>query len=45
MLLLHLYAYHQELETILALLLNMVCNALVAGGQLLGAEQQTIRPG
>jgi len=27
----HLYAHHQELETILVLLLHMVCNALVAG--------------
>ena len=40
----HLYAYHQELETILVLLPHMVCNALVAGGRLLGAEQQTMRP-
>ena len=35
----HLYAHHQELKTILVLLLHMVCSALVAGGQLLGAEQ------
>ena len=41
----HLYAHHQELETILVLLPRMVCNALVAGGRLLGAEQQTMRPG
>ena len=41
----HLYAHHQELETILALLPHMVCNALVAGGRLLGAEQQAIRSG
>ena len=41
----HLYAHHQELETILALLPHMVCNALVAGGRLLGAELQTMRPG
>ena len=34
----HLYANHQELETILLLLPHMVCNALVAGGRLLGAE-------
>ena len=34
----HLYAHHQELETILMLLPHMVCNALVAGGRLLGAE-------
>jgi len=40
----HLYAHHQELETILVLL-HMVCNALVAGGRLLGAEQQAMRPG
>ena len=36
----HLYAHHQELETILVLLPHMVCNALVAGGRLLGAGQQ-----
>ena len=36
----HLHAHHQELETILVLLPHMVCNALVAGGRLLGAEQQ-----
>ena len=41
----HLYAHHQELETILVLLPHMVCNALVAGGRLLGAEQQVMRPG
>ena len=41
----HLYAHHQELETILVLLPHMVCNALVAGGRLLGAEQQGMRPG
>ena len=40
-----LYAHHQELETILVLLPHMVCNALVAGGRLLGAEQQAVRPG
>ena len=39
-----LYAHHQELETILVLLPHMVCNALVAGGRLLGAEQQAMRP-
>ena len=39
----HLYAHHQELETILVLLSHMVCNALVAGGRLLGAEQQAMR--
>ena len=27
----HLYAHHQELETILVLLPHMVCNVLVAG--------------
>jgi len=27
----HLYAHHQGLETLLVLLLHMVCNALVAG--------------
>jgi hypothetical protein len=41
----HLYAHHQELETILVLLSHMVCNALVAGGRLLGAEQQAMGPG
>jgi len=35
----HLYAHHQELEIILVLLPHMVCNALVPGGRLLGAEQ------
>jgi len=30
-------AHHQELKTILVLLPHMVCNALVAGGRLLGA--------
>jgi len=41
----HLYAHHQKLETILVLLPHMVCNALVAGGRLLGAEQQAMCPG
>jgi len=41
----HLYAHHQEFETILVLLPHMVCNALIAGGRLLGAEQQAKRPG
>jgi len=41
----HLYAHHRELETILVLLLHMVCNALAAGGRLLGAEQQAMHPG
>jgi hypothetical protein len=41
----HLYVHHQELETILVLLSHMVCNALVAGGRLLGAEQQAMGPG
>jgi len=41
----HLYAHHQELETILVLLPHMVCDVLVAGGRLLGAEQQAVRPG
>jgi hypothetical protein len=41
----HLYAHHQEHETILVLLPYMLCNALVAGGRLLGAEQQAMRPG
>ena len=41
----HSYVYHQELETILVLLPHMVCIVLVAGGRLLGAEQQAMRPG
>jgi len=41
----HFYAHYQELETILVLLPHMVCNALVAGGRLLGAGQQAMRPG
>jgi len=41
----HLYAHHQELETIRVLLPHMVCSALVAGGRLLGAELQAMRPG
>ena len=41
----HLYAHHQELETILVLLPHMVCNALVTGGRRSGAEQQAMRPG
>ena len=41
----HLYAHHQELETIFLLLPHMVCNALVAGGRWSGAGQQAMRPG
>jgi len=41
----HLHAHHQELETILVLLPHMVCNVMVAGGRLLGAEQQAMCPG
>jgi len=41
----HLYAHHQELETILVLLLHVVCKVLVTGGRLLRAEQQAMRPG
>jgi len=41
----HLRVHHQELETIFVLLPHMVCNALVADGRLLGAEQQAMRPG
>ena len=41
----HLHAHHQELETILVLLPHMVCNVLVPGGRLLGAEQQVMCPG
>jgi len=36
----HLYAHHQQLETILVLLPHMVCNALVAGGRRSGEGQQ-----
>jgi len=39
----HSYAHHQELETKLVLLPHMLCNALVAGGRLLGVEQQAMR--
>jgi len=35
----HLYAHHQEFETVIVLLPHMVCNALVAGGRLVGTEQ------
>jgi len=41
----HLYAHHQELETVLVLLPHMVCNALVAGGRRSGEGQQAMRPG
>jgi len=41
----HSYAHHQELETILVLLPHIVCNALVAGGRLLGVDQQAMCPG
>jgi hypothetical protein len=41
----HLYAHRQELQTILVLLPQMLCNALVAGGRLLGAEQSAMRLG
>ena len=41
----HLYAHRQELKTILLLLPHMVCNILVTGGRLSGAEQQARRPG
>ena len=34
----HLYAHHQECETVLVLLPRMVCNALVAGGQVQGSR-------
>ena len=33
----HLYANHQEIETILVLLPHMVCKTLVAGGRRSGA--------
>ena len=41
----HLYAHHQGLKTILVLLPHMVGNVLFAGGRLLRAEQQAMRPG
>jgi hypothetical protein len=41
----HLYDHHQEFETILVLLLHMVCNVLVVGGRLLGAQKQAMCPG
>jgi len=41
----HLYANHQELETILVLLPYMVCNALVDGGWWSDAGQEAMRPG
>ena len=41
----HLYAHHQELETIFVLLPHMVCNALVVGRRRSGAGQQAMRPG
>jgi len=41
----HLYAHHQEVETILVLLPHMVCNALVAGGRRSGGGQQAMHPG
>ena len=40
----HLYAHHQERETILVLLPHMVCNALVVGGRRSGAGQQAMCP-
>ena len=41
----HVYAHHEELETMLVLLPHMMCNALVAGGRRSGAGQQDMRPG
>jgi len=38
----HSYAHHQEFASILVLLPHMVCNALVAGRQLFGVEQQSM---
>jgi len=35
----HLYAHHQEIQTILLLLLHMVCNALVADGRRSGMRE------
>ena len=39
----HIYAYHQELETIRVLLPPMVCDALVAGCWGSSAGQPTMR--
>jgi hypothetical protein len=36
----HLCAHHQELETVIAFLPDMVCNAMVAGGRRSVAGQQ-----
>ena len=36
----HLYAHHQELETILVLLPHVMCNALVAGGRRSGQDSR-----
>jgi len=41
----HLYAHHQELETIIVLLPHMMCNALVAGGRWSGVGQQAMGSG
>ena len=41
----HSFVHHHELETILVLLLHMVCKVFVAGGRLLGVEQQAMRAG
>jgi len=41
----HVYAHHQEIETILVFLPHMVCNVLVTGGCRSGAGQQAMRPG
>jgi len=41
----HLYAHHQDLETILVLLPHLVCDVLVAGGQRSRAGQQAMCPG
>jgi len=39
----HLYAHHQELETIFVLLPHVVCNALAAAALLLTANHQQPR--
>ena len=41
----YFYAHHHELETICVLLPPMVCDALVAGCWMSGAEQQAMRSG
>ena len=41
----HLYAHHQDFETVLVFLPRMVCNALVVGGRRSGVGQQAMPKG